>query len=97
MPCQPPRRKNEAVRLGLFVLGCLLMLVSPVIGILPGPGFIIMFPIGLALAPQNSRWAKKRYAAFKRRHPRYGDWADRLMRRTASRRQRRRDRMFSGD
>ena len=32
-----------AVRTGLFVLGCLLMLGAPVVGVLPGPGGIIVF------------------------------------------------------
>lgn len=93
----PPR--SDAVRYGLFVFGCVLMAISPIIGILPGPGFIIVFPIGLALALQNSRWAKKRYARFKRRHPRYGEWADRGLRRASGLRRlrRRRERAASGD
>lgn len=92
-------QRSEAVRVGLFVLGCVLMVIAPVIGILPGPGFIIVFPIGLALALQNSRWAKKRYARFKRRHPRYGEWADRGLRRASGirRLRRRRERAASGD
>jgi len=96
-PSRPQR--SEAVRVGLFVLGCVLMIVSPIVGILPGPGFIIVFPIGLALALQNSRWAKKRYARFKRRHPRYGEWADRGLRRASGLRRlrRRRERAASGD
>lgn len=77
-----------AVRTGLFVLGVLLMLVSPLIGALPGPGFIILFPIGLALALRNSRWAKRRYVHFKRWQPKAGRWADwGLRRRSAARRE----------
>ena len=45
----------------LTVIGFTLILISPIIGAIPGPGFIIVFPIGLALVLQNSRWAKKRY------------------------------------
>lgn len=65
----------------LSVIGFTLILVSPIIGAIPGPGFIIVFPIGLALVLQNSRWAKKRYVDFKRRFPNYGKWTDWAMRR----------------
>ncbi len=68
-------------RFALSVLGVLLILVSPVVGAIPGPGFIIIFPIGLALVLQNSRFAKKRYVDFKRRFPQYGKWTDWAMRR----------------
>ena len=60
----------------LAVIGFTLILISPIIGAIPGPGFIIVFPIGLALVLQNSRWAKKRYVDFKRRFPQYGKWTD---------------------
>ena len=65
----------------LSILGFLLILISPIIGAIPGPGFIIVFPVGLALVLQNSRWAKKRYVDFKRRFPQYGQWTDWAMRR----------------
>ncbi|VAV91169.1 hypothetical protein MNBD_ALPHA04-2132 [hydrothermal vent metagenome] len=68
-------------RFALSIVGVLLILVSPVIGAIPGPGFIIIFPIGLALVLQNSRFAKKRYVDFKRRFPQYGKWTDWAMRR----------------
>lgn len=81
-------RQNAWVRFGLFLLGCLLLLLVPIIGILPGPGGIILFPIGLALALQNSVWAKRVYGRFKRKHPRYAALADRLMRRPSALRKR---------
>ncbi|UNK80283.1 hypothetical protein MNQ96_04145 [Sphingopyxis granuli] len=81
-------RANAQVRYALFVTGVLLMIVAVLIGPLPGPGFVILFPIGLMLALQNSLWAKRRYVRFKMRHPRYGDWADRLMRRVSAARRR---------
>ena len=68
-------------RFALSVLGFLLILISPIIGAIPGPGFIIVFPLGLALVLQNSRWAKKRYVDFKRRFPKYAQWTDWAMRR----------------
>lgn len=81
-------RSNAQVRLGLFLLGLLLMLVGVAIGPLPGPGFLILFPLGLMLCLQNSAWAKRRYVAFKRRHPRYGAWTDRVMGRMSAARRR---------
>lgn len=77
-------RQNAQVRFALFLLGCVMLLVAPVIGVLPGPGGLILFPVGLALALQNSQWAKRIYGRFKRRHPRYAAWADRVMRRPSA-------------
>lgn len=88
-------RSTAQVRLALFVLGVLLILISPIVGVLPGPGFLILFPIGLMLCLQNSAWAKRIYVRFKRRHPRYAGWTDRLMRRTSAARKRERG-MLSG-
>lgn len=83
--------KVPAVRTGLFVLGCLLIVISPALGVLPGPGGIIVFGAGLALALKYSEWAKRQYVRFKRKHPRKGAWADwGLRRRSAKRREERR-------
>ena len=38
------------------------------------------------LVSQNSRWAKKRYVAFKRRWPKHGEWADWGLRRESYKR-----------
>ncbi|SNS83821.1 hypothetical protein [Sphingopyxis indica] len=81
-------RANAQVRFALFVTGIVLMIAAPIVGVLPGPGFIILFPIGLMLSLQNSLWAKRRYVDFKRRHPRYGAWTDRVMRRVSAARRR---------
>ena len=86
-------RRNPQVRFALFLTGVLLMSVGVAIGPLPGPGFLIVFPLGLMLCLQNSAWAKRRYVRFKRRHPRYGGWADRVMRRVSAARRRARDRI----
>lgn len=77
-------RANAQVRTALFALGVLLMIVGIVIGPLPGPGFLIVFPLGLMLCLQNSAWAKRVYVRFKWRHPRYGAWTDRVMRRVSA-------------
>ena len=90
-------RRNAQVRTGLFCIGVLLMAVGVIIGPLPGPGFLILFPVGLMLCLQNSAWAKRRYVRFKRRHPRYGDWTDRVMRRVSAARRRARAALESLD
>jgi hypothetical protein len=78
--------KIPAVRTGLFILGCVLMLVSPLLGVLPGPGGIVVFAAGLALVLKYSEWAKRQYVLFKRKHPKKGAWADWGMRRRSFRR-----------
>jgi hypothetical protein len=75
-----------AVRTGLFALGLLLMLVAPVVGVLPGPGGVIVFAAGLALTLKYSEWAKRQYVRFKRAHPQKGRWADWGLRRRSARR-----------
>lgn len=75
-----------AVRTALFVLGILLMIVSPAAGILPGPGGIIVFGAGLGLTLKYSEWAKRQYVILKRKHPNKGRWADWGMRRRSARR-----------
>jgi hypothetical protein len=74
------------VRLALFSLGILLMLATPAVAILPGPGGIFVFAAGLALALRNSDWAKRRYVHFKRWQPRAGAWADWGLRRASAKR-----------
>ena len=86
-------RSNAQGRTALFAAGVLLMIVAVIIGPLPGPGFLILFPVGLMLALQNSAWAKRLYVRFKWRHPRYGAWTDRVMRRVSAARRRARDRL----
>ncbi len=77
-----------AVRTGLFVLGVLLMLISPLVGAIPGPGGVIVFGAGLGLTLKYSDWAKRQYVRFKRAHPNKGRWADwGLRRRSAKRRE----------
>ncbi len=75
-----------AVRTGLLCLGVLLMAISPLFGVLPGPGGILVFAGGLALVLKYSGWAKRKYVALKRRHPRKGAWADWGMRRQSAQR-----------
>ena len=74
------------VRQILFLVGCLLILLSPLVGAVPGPGGIIVFAAGLGLVLKYSEWAKRQYVRFKRAHPNKGRWADWGMRRRSARR-----------
>ena len=78
--------KVSAVRSALFILGLFLMVVSPLAGVLPGPGGILVFAAGLALTLKYSEWAKRKYVEFKRKHPKKGRWTDWGMRRPSARR-----------
>lgn len=78
--------RNPAVRTGLFLLGIVLVLLSPVVGLLPGPGGVIFFGLGFGLVLKYSAWAKRRYVRFKRRHPNKGRWTDWGLRRRSARR-----------
>jgi len=82
---------NPVVEWALFVLGLLLLIISPLVGIIPGPGGILVAGIGLALVLKTSMWAKRRYVRFKRvaftiRGRRLGDLTDLALRRRSARR-----------
>ena len=81
-------QRHHVMRNVLFGLGVTLIIASPVIGAIPGPGGLFVFAAGLALTLRNSRWAKRRYVHFKRRFPKQGDWADWGLRRASARRRR---------
>ncbi|HUG45196.1 MAG TPA: hypothetical protein VMK31_01615 [Sphingomicrobium sp.] len=77
---------NPIVEWGIFAVGALLLIISPIVGALPGPGGIIVAAIGLALVLKTSMWARRRYVRFKRWQPKVGDLADLAMRRSSARR-----------
>ena len=77
---------HPVVEWSIFVVGCILMLLSPLAGIIPGPGGIFVFAIGLAMVLKTSMWAKRRYVHFKRWQPKAGRWADWGLRRRSARR-----------
>lgn len=78
--------RNPLVRLALLTFGGLLILVSPLVGAIPGPGGIFVFAAGLVLVLQNSQWARRIFARCKRRWPRFGHYADMALRRQSFRR-----------
>lgn len=64
--------------------GALLILLSPVVGIVPGPGGIFVFAAGLVLVLRGSARARRGWVVLKRRWPRLGAVADRTMRRRSA-------------
>ena len=74
------------VEILLFLLGVLLIILSPVAGVIPGPGGIFVFAAGLALVLKTSMWAKRNYVRFKRWKPQFGRWADWGLRRQSAKR-----------
>ena len=79
------------LRIALLSLGVLLLLITPLIGVLPGPGGVFTFAGGLALVLRNSLAARRWWARAARRWPRIGRMADRGMRRPSAKRRRLRD------
>lgn len=83
--------RHPLARQGLLVVGLMLVLVSPVVGVIPGPGGILVFAGGLALILRNSLRAKREFVMLKRRWPKLGEIADRGLRRASAARRRARD------
>ena len=77
---------HPVVEWSIFVVGVILMLLSPLAGIIPGPGGIFVFAIGLAMVLKTSMWAKRHYVRFKNWQPKVGRWADWGLRRQSARR-----------
>ena len=86
-----PPSHHPVLRTAMLVLGIVLILAAPVVGVLPGPGGIFVFAGGLILVLRASRWARLRWARLKRRYPRLGHLADRVMRRPSALRRHARD------
>lgn len=86
------RGRNPLTRTFLVLTGGAVILVSPVVGAIPGPGGMFVFAAGLVMVLQNSHWARHHFARAKRRWPRFGHYADMAMRRRSARRRRLRDR-----
>jgi len=84
--------RHPTLRLCLLLLGAVLIVVSPFVGAIPGPGGIFVFAGGLALMLQNSHWAKRRFVHVKRRWPKVGHYADLGLRRRSAARRRARQR-----
>lgn len=91
-------KRNDTWRIVLLGIGILLILLTPVVGALPGPGGVVVLAAGLALTLKNSNWAKRLYVRFKQRWPKYGRFADwSLRRKSYFRRLRRKEQLNEGD
>jgi hypothetical protein len=90
-PDRPKRLSHPALRIILLVTGTLLIVSTPVVGALPGPGGIFVFAAGLTLVLRSSLWIRRRFARLKRRWPKLGEMADLGLRRRSFRRRRARD------
>ncbi len=77
---------HPVVEWSIFALGVLLIILSPIAGVIPGPGGIFVFALGLAMVLKTSMWAKRHYVRFKRWQPKAGQWMDWGLRRQAARR-----------
>ena len=77
---------HPVVQWTIFGIGVILILLSPLAGIIPGPGGILVFAIGLAMVLKTSLWAKRHYVRFKRWQPKAGRWADWGLRRQSAKR-----------
>jgi hypothetical protein len=77
---------NAFVEWAIFGVGVLLLILSPIVGALPGPGGIIVAGIGLAMVLKTSMWARRRYVRFKRWQPKAGRMTDWALRRKSARR-----------
>jgi hypothetical protein len=74
------------MRLAQLIIGIIFILITPLVGVLPGPGGVVVFGIGFGLILRNSTWAKRRYVVFKRKRPKMGGWADWGLRRKSAKR-----------
>ena len=86
------RRRHPALRTLALTVGILLIAVTPVVALAPGPAGIFTFAGGFGLVLKNSSWARRQFARGKRRFPRTGGLADRALRRGSARRRRERAR-----
>jgi hypothetical protein len=77
---------SPIVEYSILALGIILLILSPVVGALPGPGGIIVAGIGLALVLKTSMWARRHYVKFKRWQPKAGRWTDWALRRPSAKR-----------
>lgn len=63
--------RSEPFRVFQIMLGALLIPVAGIVGLIsPAPIGIVIFGAGVALVFRNSRWARRRYLFYTRRHPR---------------------------
>jgi hypothetical protein len=77
---------HPVVEWAMFGIGVILLVVSPLVGAIPGPGGIVVAGVGLALILKTSMWARRYYVKFKRWQPKAGRWTDWALRRPSAKR-----------
>ena len=77
---------HPVVEWAMFGIGVILLIVSPLVGAIPGPGGIVVAGVGLALILKTSVWARRYYVKFKRWQPKAGRWTDWALRRPSAKR-----------
>ena len=70
----------------MLVIGAILLIAAPIIGILPGPGGFPLAIVGATLMLRYARWTKRLYVRLKRRWPKQGAMADWGLRRSSAKR-----------
>jgi len=95
MGSEKQSRGERGKRLFMLAVGPALIALSPVVGLIPGPGGLLVFVAGLALTLQSSHAAKRIYVRAKRRWPNLGHWSDKGLRRKSHFRRLRRKREAS--
>lgn len=90
MPSPSPFRRfmrSPPMRMLQVGVGAILVIFGPLIlgPTTPGPFGTLAFAGGLVLMLRNSRWARRRYVILKRRHPKFGHYAEIALRRRRKR------------
>jgi uncharacterized protein (TIGR02611 family) len=67
-------KKHTIYRIGIGVLGGLLLVLAPLTGWLPGPGGIPIFILGLAVLASEFEWAQRLLYRVKRWVHRFTSW-----------------------
>lgn len=94
---KPERLSSKRIgrtRLHLVVLGPSLIVVSPIVGLLPGPGGVFVLAAGVGLSLRHIKAAKRTYVRIKRRWPRVGELSDMGLRRPSHQRRKRKKRLL---
>ena len=75
IPEVPPMRRGKPLtgpaRIGAILGGWVLIVISPLVGIIPGPGGIPVLLAGLILVLQNSRLARRQFVRLSHRFPKW--------------------------
>jgi hypothetical protein len=84
------RQEHPILRSLCIGAGILLLIGAIFVGPIPGPGGVFFVAGGLALILPNSPWAMRQFVRWKRKWPKTGAVADRVMRRPSEKRRRER-------